>query len=90
MPLADSVFIYREWLAPLGSSHKDRAETVLAFEAPDEETTRADKFSLNSHEAQGDRDTYEDYGLRLEQWKVDYQDGIDELTDRFTLKATNV
>lgn len=86
MPLDDSVFIHREWLAPLGSSHKDRAETVLEFEKPDGETPRADSFSLNSHEAQGDRDTYKDYGLILRKWTVDYQDGIDEITDRFTLK----
>lgn len=84
-PLNDSVFVYREWLAPLGSSHKERAETVFAFERPDNETPRADLFSLNSHEAQGDRDTYRDYGLILRKWNVDYQDGIDEITDRFTL-----
>jgi hypothetical protein len=86
MPLEDSVFVYREWLAPLGTSHKERAETALAFEAPDKETPRADQLSLNSHEAQGDRDTYKDYGLRFRKWMVDYQDGIDEITDRFTLK----
>ena len=89
-PLGDSVFIYREWLAPLGSSHKDRAETVLSYERPDKETVRADLFSLNSHEAQGDRDTYKDYGLRFHKWTVDYQGGIDEITDRFTLKDTGL
>jgi hypothetical protein len=90
MLLDDSVFIYREWLAPLGSSHKDRAEAVFEFERPDDEMPRADELSLNSHEAQRDRDTYEDYGLRLDQWTVDYQDGIDELTNRFTLKESNL
>lgn len=89
MPLDDSVFIFREWLAPLGSSHRDRAHTVLAFELPDAETKRADKFSLNSHEAQGDRDTYKDYGLRLRKWRTDYQSGIDEITDKFTLTDIN-
>ncbi len=89
MPLEDSVFIYREWLAPLGSSHKRRAEDVLAFEKPDAETTRADKMSLNSHEAQGDRDTYKDYGVKLNKWSVDYQDGIDEIADRLTLIDTH-
>jgi hypothetical protein len=88
MPLADSAFVYREWLAPLGTSHRERAETVLEFERPDGETKRADVFSLNSHEAQGDRDTYKDYGLILRRWTVDYQDGIDEITNRFTLKDT--
>ena len=89
MPLDDSVFLYREWLAPLGSSHKERAQDVLAFEQPDDETPRADLLSLNSHEAQGDRDTYRDYGLQLRRWTVDYQDGIDEITDRFTLTDTD-
>ena len=90
MPLDDSVFVYREWLAPLGSSHRERAEVVLGFERPDDETPRADLLSLNSHEAQGDRDTYEDYGLRLERWTVNYQDGIDEITDRLTLTDTEL
>jgi hypothetical protein len=89
MPLADSVFVYREWLAPLGSSHRDRALAVLEFERPDGETPRANLLSLNSHEAQGDRDTYKDYGLRLRKWTVDYQDGIDEITDRLTLVETD-
>jgi hypothetical protein len=89
-PLADSVFIFREWLAPLGNSLGDNARTVFEFEKRDKETERANKFSYNSHEAQGERDTYKkEYGLILRKWTTDYQSGIAEITDRFTLRDTN-
>jgi hypothetical protein len=85
-PLEDSRFVFREWLAPLGASLGEMARAVFEFERRDAETKRADRHSFNSHEAQGERDTYrKEYGLVMRKWRTDYENGIAQLVDRFSL-----
>jgi hypothetical protein len=90
-PLDDSRFIFREYLAPLGASLGEIARAVFDFERRDKESDPARmKMSLNSHEAQSERDTYaKEYGLHLRGWKTDYESGIAQLVDRFSLRDTD-
>jgi hypothetical protein len=87
--LVDSVFIFREWLAPLGSGQQAIAREVFAFEKRDRETKRADLFSLNSHEAEGERNTYRELGLHLRKWTTDYESGISDIGSRLELVETD-
>ncbi len=86
-PLDDSRFIFREYLAPIGASLGEIARAVFDFEKRDKESDQARmKLSLNSHEAQSERDTYaKEYGLHLRKWNTDYESGIAQLVDRFSL-----
>jgi hypothetical protein len=86
-PLEDARFIFREWLAPIGSSLGEIARAVFDFERRDGEgKPERMKLSLNSHEAQGERDTYrKEYKLILHKWRTDYENGIAQLVDRFSL-----
>ena len=86
-PLADSVFIFREWQVPLGASFREIAETVKAFEAADREgDPKRMVLSLNSHEAQSERDNYaKEHGLYLRGWKTDYEAGIAQVTEFLTV-----
>jgi hypothetical protein len=86
-PLDDSRFIFREYLAPIGASLGEIARAVFDFERRDGEgDQKRMRLSLNSHEAQGERDTYrKEYGLHLQPWKTDYENGIAQLVDRFSL-----
>jgi hypothetical protein len=90
-PLDDSHFIFREYLAPIGSSLGEIARAVRDFEKRDgEDQPERMKLSLNSHEAQGERDTYaKEYGLHLSKWKTDYENGIAQLVDGFSLRETD-
>ncbi len=57
-PLADSVFIFREYQAPMGASLGEIAQAVKDFERRDGEgAQKRMRLSLNSHEAVGERDT---------------------------------
>jgi hypothetical protein len=90
-PLDDSRFIFREYLAPIGASLGEIARAVFDFEQRDGESKpERMKLSLNSHEAQSERDTYaKEYGLHLRKWNTDYESGIAQLVDRFSLRDTD-
>jgi hypothetical protein len=87
-PLDDSRFIFREYLAPIGASLGEIARAVFDFEQRDGESKpERMKLSLNSHEAQSERDTYwKEYKLMLHKWNTDYEGGIAQLVDRFSLR----
>jgi hypothetical protein len=86
-PLDDSRFIFREYLAPIGASLGEIARAVFDFERRDGESAQGRMtLSLNSHEAEGERVTYaKEYGLHLHKWRTDYENGIAQLVDRFSL-----
>lgn len=85
-PLADSVFFFREWLAPLGATYKQIAEYVLHAEKPDAEGGDRLRLSQNSHEAVSERDNYaQEYGIWFEGWKTDYERGIAEISQFLTI-----
>lgn len=90
-PLDDSTFIFREYQVPLGASLGEIARSVKAFEQPDYEDKHGRMMvSLNSHEAQSERDTYrKEYGLYLEKWETDYEAGIAQIIDQLSLRDTD-
>lgn len=86
-PFSDCVFIYREWLVPLGDVATFRyiVDNVRMFELPDDEDEKIE-LSLNSHEAESERINYaEEHDLVLEGWKTDYESGIAQMTEFLTV-----
>lgn len=84
-PFSDTVFIHREWLAPIGVTFRTIVENVRAFEAPDNEGEKI-VISLNSHEAESERINYaEEYDLEFEGWKTDYESGLAQVTEFLTV-----
>ena len=87
-PLWDSIFFFREWLAPIPTTYKDIADYVNTVEKPDNEGgARRLVLSLNSHEAESERQTYEtEYGIVMDPWDTDYESGISQVGDFLTIK----
>lgn len=89
-PLNDCVFFYREWMAPIPTTYKYIADYVNEVEKPDRESGERMSLSINSHEAESERQTYsEEYGINMEPWKTDTESGISDVGDFLTVKETD-
>jgi hypothetical protein len=79
--LAGSVFFYREWKAPTGSTPREVAEGIKYRERYDDEKSRI-RTSLMSHEAKSERDSYNrEHGLWFRAWETGYTEGIAQMQD---------
>jgi len=84
-PFSDCVFVFREWLAPLGATFRLIVDNVRMFEMLDDEDEKIE-LSLNSHEAESERVNYaEEYDLHLDGWKTDYESGIAQISEFLTI-----
>lgn len=89
-PLADTVFVFREWIAPIPTTYEFIANYVNEVEKPDKENGDRLVISINSHEAESERQTYaETYGIHMEPWDTDYESGISQVGDFLTVKHTD-
>lgn len=86
-PLSDSIVCYREWLVPLGATYTEIAESVFEFEEEDGEGANGRMLlSLNSHEAESERNNYElEHDLFLEPWETNYEVGIAQVGEFLTV-----
>lgn len=84
-PYSDSVFIHREWLAPLGATFRAMVQNLRDSEAPDDENEKM-VLSQNSHEAESERINYAaEYELEFEGWQTDYETGIAQISEFLTV-----
>lgn len=78
--LQDTIFLYRQFMAPVGSSVGDIAKVIKDFEAPLEEWKRM-VTRQNGHEGGSERLTFEEYDLDFEPWDTDLCAGIYQTRD---------
>lgn len=89
-PLHDTVFLFREWIAPIPTTYEAIANYVNEVEKPDNEGGERLVISINSHEAESERQTYAaTYGIHMEPWDTDYESGISQVGDLLTVKHTS-
>lgn len=85
-PLRDCVFVYREYIAPEGSTPRQVALAIRKLEAPWRENDRM-SMRIMSHEAKSERDTFiQEHGLPFEPWDTDYNQGIAQLQNYMELR----
>ena len=90
-PYAGSVFVYREHQGPVSVIPSDIAESIKAYEAPDNEGHYSRlALSIMSHEAKSERDTYSrEHSLQFTAWDTDTNHGIAQVKDFLKLEDTD-
>jgi hypothetical protein len=89
-PLAGSVFVYREYIPPTGSTPNMVARAIKELEKPDNEGTRM-ALSVMSHEAKSERDTYNlEAQLPFVAWTTDYVGGIAQVNNYLEMVETQL
>jgi len=73
--LDDSVFLYRQYVAPVKSSIDETAMVIKEWEKPHREDQRMSTRKI-SHEALSESVSYEENGLDFEPWETDYCAGL--------------
>ena len=87
--LAGSVFVYREYIPPTGSTPNMVANAIKKLEAPDNEGQRM-ALSIMSHEAKSERDTYNlEAQLPFTAWATDTNAGIAQVNNYLELIDTD-
>lgn len=73
--LHDSVFLYRQYMAPVNSSVKEIAEAIHEFEKKHKEYLRM-YTRQNGHEGGSERLTFDEYNLNFDPWDTDLCNGL--------------